>query len=157
MNPFDIAWLAASVRLAAPLVLTATGELASELSGVLNVGLEGMMLVGAFFSFWAASATGSLWAGVLGGAAAGLVLAALMAFAALRLRADQIVVGIALNILALGVTNALFESVFSANQSTRNVGTIRDVSVPVLSRIPLLGRVLFEQDPFVYILYALVP
>src|ERR1051325_6389223 len=120
MNVFDAVWLAASIRLAAPLALAASGELISELSGVINVGIEGMMLSGAFFGFYIASISHSLVLGFLGAIAAGAVLAALMVVFALLLRADQIVVGIALNVLALGLTNSLFENLFQGEQATHN-------------------------------------
>lgn len=155
MTPFDAAWLAASVRLATPLALAASGELVAERTGVINVGLEGMMLMGAFFGFYVTSVTGSLFVGILGAIGAGMALAALMALLALRLRADQIVLGIGLNILALGITSSLFDSQF-VGQATLNVGKLERVAVPLLSQIPILGRVLFDQSVLVYALYVVI-
>jgi ABC-type uncharacterized transport system permease subunit len=156
LSPFDAAWLAASVRLATPLALAATGELMAETTGVINVGLEGMMLMGAFFSFWLTSVTGSIWIGLLGGAAGGLLLAVLMVILSLGLRADQIVVGIGLNVLALGATSFLFDALFFGEQAAR-VDRIDRLRIGLLADIPVIGAVLFNQEPLVYAVYLLVP
>jgi ABC-type uncharacterized transport system permease subunit len=155
MSPFDAAWLAAAVRLSAPISFAALGELVAELGGVLNIGLEGMMLVGAFFSFWAALATGSLWIGVLAGIGAGIAWAALMALVALSLRGDQIIVGVGLNILALGTTTVLFRTI--PPEDTIRLHPMAAVKIPGLAEIPFFGRALFNQIPIVYLLYVLIP
>src|SRR5262245_6573954 len=98
------ALLEAAVRLAAPLLLAALGELVVARAGIVTVGIEGMMLVGAFAAFAAASASGSPWLGAAAAIAAALLLGALFAAAAVLARADQIVVGTAVNLLALGAT-----------------------------------------------------
>ncbi len=102
--------VASTVRLATPLALAAMGELIAECAGVLNVGIEGMMLVGALAAFATGAATGSLALGCLAGIAAGVAMAALFAFFVLRRAADPIVSGTALNVLALGLTGVIFRS-----------------------------------------------
>src|SRR5439155_8107710 len=101
---FDAAWVAATISLTTPVLFAALGETIAERTGTIDVGLEGMMLVGAFFGFLVSWQTGSPWLGVLAGLVAGAALAAVMAVLSIEARADQIVTGIGLNILAFGVT-----------------------------------------------------
>jgi ABC-type uncharacterized transport system permease subunit len=126
---------------APPLILTALGGVISERAGVVNIGLEGMMRVGAFFACWAAFATGNAWAGVLGGLAAGAVLAAIHAFVSIHGRADQVVSGIALNLVALGLITFLMETVF---------GTSGNAPAETLPELPLL----LGRSPYTY--FALI-
>jgi simple sugar transport system permease protein len=103
---------AASIRLATPIALAAIGASICERSGVVNIAMEGLMLVGAFGGVMGALLTGSLWIGVLGALIASLLFAALHAFASINLRSDQVVSGTAINILAIGVTGFLIEMIF---------------------------------------------
>jgi ABC-type uncharacterized transport system permease subunit len=155
VNPFDVALLAAAVRLSLPLILAALGELVSERAGVINIGLEGMMLFGAYAGFITAYATGSVTLSLAAGIGAGLAAGAIMAFASVNLRGDQIVVGVAINLLAAGLTMFLYRLQFEGAQPT----TVRmePFAVPVLSSIPGIGPALFNQLPLVYLGYALVP
>jgi general nucleoside transport system permease protein len=122
---------------APPLILAALGGVISERAGIVNIGLEGMMRVGAFFACWAAFATGSGWAGVLAGLGAGAMLAAIHAFVSIHGRADQVVSGIALNLVALGLVTFLLETVF---------GTTGTAPAQTLPELPiLLGR-----SPYTY-------
>lgn len=139
--------LEAALRLAAPLLLAALGELLVERAGVVNVGIEGMMLAGAFAAFAAAVATGSPAAGVAAGvvAAAGLGLV-FAAFAVVR-RSDQIVVGTAVNLLALGATGLALRALFPGEVPA--APTIAPLAVPGLADLPILGPAIFRQTPFV--------
>ena len=119
VGPFDAAWLASMVLLSVPLLLAATGELISERGGVLNIGLEGMMLSGAFFSFLGVYLWHNVPLGVLTGMGAGVVVALIMALLCVRLRSDQIVVGVGLNLLALGVTTFTFREIFATQAEVR--------------------------------------
>ena len=112
MDPFSIALLLATIRLATPLALASLGELVAERAGVLNIGIEGMMLAGAFAAFVTASATGSVTLGVASAALAGTAFAALFAAFVISRRSDPIVCGTALNILALGATGTAFRALF---------------------------------------------
>jgi ABC-type uncharacterized transport system permease subunit len=140
--------LDAMLRLAAPLLLAALGELIVERAGVVNIGIEGMMLCGAFGAFAATIYTGSpalgVCAGVLAACAMGLVFAA---FAVVR-RSDQIVVGTAVNLLALGATGLGLRSLFPGEVPA--AATIDAWPIPGLADIPFVGPVLFRQTPFVY-------
>jgi simple sugar transport system permease protein len=154
--PFDTNWLFASVLLATPLVWAAAGELVSQRSGVLNVGLEGMMLTGAFFSYVVVWHTGSFTLGVLAGAAAGGLAATIMAFLAVTLRADQIIVGVGLNILTFGVTAFFINELFPAGE-VPILDRPGPVPLPLLSDIPVIGKALFRQTPLVYLAYLALP
>ena len=154
MEPFDALWLAATVRLAVPLLLAATGEIVSERSGVLNLGLEGMMLSGAFAGYWAAEGSGSLTAGVVAAVGAGVLGGFLMAAVAIGLRGDQVVVGIGLNILALGVTNYALERLFP--EGSLPIDRLDPIALPLLSEIPGIGGALFEQNLLGYGSFLLI-
>ena len=155
VGPFDTAWLVSVVLLSTPLVLAATGELMSERGGVLNIGLEGMMLCGAFFSFLGVYLWHNVWLGVLVGMAAGVLAALVVALLCVRLRSDQIVVGVGLNLLALGVTTFTFREVFSAQQEVR-LDYPRPVAISVLSELPVIGPAVFEQTLFGYFAFLAV-
>lgn len=146
---------ASSLRLATPLLLAATGEMVSERAGVLNLSLEGMMLSGAFAGALGARQTGSPWGGLAWGVLAAVGLAFVQAILSIRVRANQLVVGIGFNILALGATTFLYRQTFG--------GLSRDVlpsfaawEVPGLSRLPGLGPALFKQTGLVYAALLLV-
>ena len=154
MDPFDTLWLAATIRLTVPLLLAATGELISERSGVLNLGLEGMMLSGAFVGYWAAEGSGDLTIGIVAAVAAGMFGALLMAAVTIGLRADQVVVGIGLNILALGATNYSFERAFP--DGSPPIDRLEPIAIPILSDIPWIGGPLFEQNVLGYLSFLLI-
>ena len=136
---------------ATPLILAGIGELVAERSGVLNLGVEGMMIFGAAVSFAVAVQTGSTFLGALGGAGAGLLLAALFGILTVGLAANQVASGLSLTILGLGLSGLV-----GANY----VGMKRDpaphLSLPGLTDLPGIGRLLFGQDAFVYTAVALV-
>jgi general nucleoside transport system permease protein len=122
-----------------PLLLAALGGLCSELSGVINFALEGMMLAGAFGAVWGCHASGSPWIGLATGAGCGMLVAFLHAFACLRLRANQIVSSIALNLLAAGLTGMLLNEIFHVYGTTPLVATLPKLSTLTLLQ-PLIGQ-----------------
>jgi ABC-type uncharacterized transport system permease subunit len=154
MEAFAV-FVASSLRLATPLVLAATGEMVSERAGVLNLSLEGMMLTAAFAGALGASKTGSPVGGLVFGVLAALAVAVAQAFLSVRVRANQLVVGIGFNILALGATTFLYREIFGA-LSREVLPSFATWSVPGLSRIPFLGPALFRQTWLVYAGLALV-
>ncbi len=156
---FIVGVLAGMVRVATPVLFAALGELFTERSGVLNLGVEGCMLMGGFMGFLVAFMTDSLWAGVaasmVGGAAMGLI----MAFMSSTLKVDQIVTGLSLNLFASGITFYWYRVVFRSSEIV-NVPTIapfRPVKIPILSEIPYLGELLFSQYALTYIVLIMVP
>jgi simple sugar transport system permease protein len=140
--------LVATLRLAAPLLLAALGELIVERAGIVNIGIEGMMLAGAFAAFAAAVATGSPAAGCAAGIAAGAALGALFAAFAIARHADQIVVGLAVNLLALGGTGLAARALWSG--AVPSGPRWDEVVLPGLASLPGVGPLLFRQTPFVW-------
>lgn len=147
------ALLDAALRLASPLLLAALGELLVERAGVVNIGIEGMMLCGAFAAFAASVVTGQPAVGVAAGVAAACTMGALFAgFAVLR-RADQIVVGTAINLLALGATGLGLRAMFPV--TVPSAPPVPEWPIPGLAEIPVLGPSLFRQTPFTVAAFAL--
>ena len=140
------ALFAAMLRYATPLVYASLGGLFSERSGVVNIGLEGMMLTGAFFSVWGTDVTGTWSLGLAIGIAAGGLMGLLHAVFSITLRADQIVGGTAVNFLALGLTSYLFVKLYGAQGTPRDLSNVPDVRLGFLGHIPLVGG--FVDDVF---------
>ncbi|MQB05893.1 ABC transporter permease [Agrobacterium tumefaciens] len=139
------------ITAATPLVLAASGELVAERSGVLNLGVEGMMIMGAVCAFAAAHMTGSPYLGILAGIASGAVFSLLFGFLTLTLVTNQVATGLALTILGLGVSGMLGES-FVGLPGVK----LQPIVFPVLSEIPFIGPLLFRQDLIFYMSVALV-
>ena len=156
-------FLEATVRTATPLGLAALGETMSQRAGVVNVGLEGIVLAGAFGALVGGypgpliGGEGGLLMGYAIAIACGVMLAALFAFVAVSLRANQIIVGTALTLFAAGLTGTLYRSGYGAGGAALVVPVADAISVPVLESIPLFGRAFFAQPPSTFILYALLP
>ena len=148
-------YLVASLRLAVPLAFAALGGLYSERSGVLNIALEGMLLTGAFTSAAATFYTGNTWVGVLAALVAGGLVGLLHAYLCVTLRVDQLVSGLAINLVAAGLTSFLARLVFSSG-SVQLAG-IKAITIPGFANLPIVGALLFNQDPLVYLLLLLVP
>jgi simple sugar transport system permease protein len=138
--------LAASVGAAVPIALAALGELLSEKAGVLNLGVEGMMLIGAVTAFQVGDSSGSLWLALLAGSVAGLLFSLIHAFLTITLRANQIVSGLALVIFGTGLSTFIGKSIEGIPLDT----DFRAIRWGPLADIPILGPVLFDQDPMVY-------
>jgi general nucleoside transport system permease protein len=153
---FDAAWVAATISLTTPVLFAALGETIAERTGTIDVGLEGMMLVGAFFGFLVSWQAGSPWLGIVTGLVAGAGLAALMALLSIEARADQIVTGIGLNILAFGVTSFVFDQIF-AHRGQVVLDSMAPIGIPGLQDLGGIGRALFHQPPLTYVAYLLVP
>lgn len=152
---FLTTFLSAAVRLAMPLMYSGLGETIAEKSGLLNIGMEGVMISGAFFSFAGAWYSGSLLVGLLCGMLGGIVVSALHALLTIRLAKDQSVTGLALNMLMLGVTSFLYK-LMSTGQSYQQVETLPTVALPLLSQIPVIGEAFFNRDMLTYVLYLLL-
>jgi ABC-type uncharacterized transport system permease subunit len=140
------ALFAAMLRYATPLAFASLGGLFSERSGVVNIGLEGMMLMGAFFAIWGADVTGTWTLGLAIGVASGAVMGLLHAFFSIQLRADQIVGGTAINFLALGLTSYLFIKLYGSQGTPTDLSTIPNVSLGFLDDVPGVGS--FLDDVF---------
>lgn len=156
---FFLGVLVSTVRIGTPLLLAALGEMVAETSGILNLSIEGMITLGAFTGFYATYQTESLWLGVLAAAAGGAALALVMAFMSATVKVNQVVAGLALNILGIGLAFYLFRITFetASSLSVPSVTTFEFVEVPLLSDIPWIGEILFTQHWLTYIAIALVP
>jgi len=150
------AFLEATVRTATPLLLAAQGELLVERSGLINIGLEGVILMGAFGALAGAGAGGTAL-GYVAGALAGVLVALVFAFFVLWVRADQIITGTAITVLSLGVTGTLYQMLYGASGASLSIPTSGPLSVPVLARIPMIGSAFFAQPAPTYFAYAVVP
>ena len=150
------AFLEATVRTATPLALAALGETVSERAGVINIGLEGSIVAGAFAALVAAGAAGT-GAGFVGAAAAGTAAAGVLALFAVLLRADQIITGTAVTLAALGLTGALYQTLYGAGGAALATPTIGPLALPGLAAIPVLGPALFSQPATTYAVYLLAP
>ena len=149
--------LASTIRNATPLIFAALGGMFSERSGVVNIGLEGLMLISAFAGVVGASLSGSAIVGLGTGLAAGLLFALIHALMCVTFEADQIISGTAINLLALGGTGFLMVEIFGSGGTSPRVEGFKEVPIPLLSDIPLVGPALFNQSVLVYLVYLLIP
>jgi simple sugar transport system permease protein len=146
--------LASGIRLATPYLYAALGETFGQRSGVLNLGVEGQMLLGAFAAFYTVFITGNLWAGVLAAALVGALMGLAMAFVTINLQAKQGISGIGFYLFGLGMSALLFQKLLG---TVETVSGFSPVYIPVLSDIPVLGEIFFSQNIMVYGAFALVP
>lgn len=151
-----ITYLSAAIKMAIPITLAGLGESISEKSGVLNIGVEGIMLAGAFASFYIAYSTNSIIFGIFAGMLSGIVVSLIHAVMSIKCRADQTIVGLALNFIVLGLTSYFFLIAFGQTTDLPSIGVIKAIEIPLLSKIPIVGQILFNQDIFVYFTIGLV-
>lgn len=151
-----VSLIAAGVRLATPLVFAAMGGILAERSGVLNIGLEGMMIAGTFGGYLGGLLGADPWTGALGGALAGMLFGFLFAVMAVYLRADQVVLGTGINILGLGFSSFFYRAMYKSGVSQFFPG-FKVYPIPILSEIPGLGPIFFQQIPLVYLMYVVIP
>jgi general nucleoside transport system permease protein len=149
-------FLAAAVRVATPLLLAALGETVTERAGVINLGIEGMMLAGALAAAVGASAAGP-WTAIAAGIGAGAALAAVFAAVVIVGRGDQIITGTAVTIGAVGLTGMIYRQAFGAGGAGLNLPTLAPLPVPGLSHLPVLGPALFDQPAPTYLAVLALP
>ena len=153
---FTTGLIAAMLRFATPLAFGAIGGVINERAGIVNIGIEGMMLVGAFFGIWAAAWSGSWVIGVLMAMVFGGALALVHAFFSIHLRADQIVSGFAINFLALGLTGYLFRSIYGTQGTPSDVDRIPDIHLGPVKDIPLLGDIFGQLNLMIWLMFAVL-
>ena len=151
------ALFAAALRYATPLLFGALGGILSERSGVINVGLEGMMLMGAFFGVFGADIVGSWVGGIAVGVAAGAALGLVHAFVSIQLRADQVVSGTAINILALGITGYVFIYHYGDQGTPAEISRVPNVSLPGVENISFVGEAIGKASLLTWAALLLVP
>ncbi len=142
------------IRLATPYLYAAIGETIAQRSGVLNLGVDGIMLMGAYSAFYVALTTGNLGLGLLAGAAVGLAMGLLMAFVSVTLKAEQGISGIGLYLFGLGLSSLLFKTTIG---TVKTIDGFRPVAIPGLSDIPIIGEIFFRHSLLVYGAFLLVP
>lgn len=152
---FFTAFLTAAVRMAVPLAFAGLGETISEKAGIINIGMEGVMLSGAFFSFVGAFYTGNMFLGLLCGILGGILISTIHSVLCIKLAQNQSVSGIAINVFVLGVTSFLYK-LMSSGESYQQIEPLSRIRIPLLADIPLIGPALFDQDILTYLMYALV-
>ncbi|WP_406676749.1 ABC transporter permease [Moorella sp. ACPs] len=152
-NSVWIATLAAAITAGTPILYAALGEILAERAGVLNLGVEGMMLVGAVTGFMVAVRTGNPWLGFFVALLAAGLMAAVFAFLTITLRANQVVTGLALTMFGTGLSGFLGKPYVGIPLPL----SFKPVAIPILADIPIIGPVLFNHDPLVYLTYILVP
>lgn len=148
-------YFATTLRITTPIALAALGAAVCERSGVINIALEGKILMGAFVAVAVAHATGSSIAGLTAAITAGGLMGLTMAFGAINLKANQVVLGAALNIFAAGLTGFLTTEIFDSPGASARVPGFDPISIPGLSDVPWLGVVIFSQTPLVYMAIVL--
>jgi general nucleoside transport system permease protein len=146
----------ATVRMASPVILAAMGEVFLQRSGIINLGMESMVIYGAFFGFAGSAFSGSGWIGLLTAMLAGSITGLMYGFIVITLRANQSVTGTAFNIVGIGLTSFLARVIWGVEDIPTTVNGIPDLPVPILSKIPFIGSVLFNHNPLVYLAYILV-
>ncbi|RLD08157.1 MAG: ABC transporter permease [Chloroflexota bacterium] len=146
--------LASGIRLATPYLYAAIGETFGQRSGVLNLGVDGQMLMGAFTAFYVAIKTGNLWLGILSAMVAGALMGLAMAFVTVNLHAEQGISGIGFYLFGLGLSDLLFQKLLGTVETVKGFPKIQ---IPFLSDIPVVGEIFFRQNVLVYIAFALVP
>jgi general nucleoside transport system permease protein len=147
--------LSTGIRLATPYLYAAIGETFSQRSGVLNLGVEGIMLMGALSGFYMGVTTGNLWIGLLAAAIVGLLMGLMMAFVSVTLQATQGISGIGLHLFGLGLSTLLFKTMLQGR--VESISGFQPIRIPLLADIPYLGEVLFNHSILVYFAFLLVP
>jgi simple sugar transport system permease protein len=150
--------LGSAITLATPIILGAMAGIMSERVGVVNIAIEGQLLTGAFVGSVVGSTTDSLWLGVIAAMVAAALLSMVLASLAIKYLVDQIIIGVLLNVLVIGVTNFLYSQVISENNAGLNFpGTFNRIAVPGLSQIPVIGDALFKNGAIVYLMFIVIP
>ncbi|MHB8694158.1 MAG: ABC transporter permease [Solirubrobacteraceae bacterium] len=151
------ALVAAALRYATPLLFAALGGIISERGGVINIGLEGMMLMGCFFGIWGADVLGSWVLGLLVAGIAGGLLALVHAVFSIHLRANQVVSGTGINFLALGITGYFFTAHYGPNGTPSNISQVPNVKIPLIQHVGFFGAAIGDANLMTWIGIALVP
>ncbi|NLV99465.1 MAG: ABC transporter permease [Clostridiaceae bacterium] len=150
-------YIATDIRMAAPILLAGLGLLLVNWSGLLYIGAEGTMLISAFAAVAGSFYLGSVWAGLLFGMIAGALFGLIFAFLTVTLRANQTVVGVALNVLGASLSATLNRVIFGVETTIAKIDTFETMAIPGLSKIPVIGPAFFNHMPIVYLAFLMVP
>ena len=148
--------LLATVRMAIPILFIAIGEMYSERAGMVNIGLEGLAAIGSLVGFLMCFITGSTWLGIFCGALVGIAVNMIYAFATINLCANHTVYGMAINIFAPALASFIYRVYFGKGSDLSQITLMKGLGIPGLKNIPLVGELLFNQTPMVYLAFLLV-
>jgi ABC-type uncharacterized transport system permease subunit len=151
-----IGLLEGTLHSAVPITFGALCGVLCERAAVINIGIEGMLLTAAFTGSVIGSVVHNLWIGMIAGALSGGLLAWLLALLAIRYRVDQIIAGTFINLFALGMTSYLSARVLEANNALNDPGRFKEIAIPLLSKIPVIGPIFFNNNIFIYILFIII-
>lgn len=154
---FFVSLIASTIRLATPILIPALGQIYTQRAGILNLGVEGTMLMGAIAAFSVAAGTDSLWLGILAGIVAGVVFSLIFAWLTITVRANQVISGIGLNILATGLAAFIYRVIFGIRALPAQVEPFRAIDFGALSEMSVLGPILFQHNWLVYFAFLIVP
>ena len=146
--------LYSGIRLAAPYLFAALGETVSQRAGVLDLGVDGIMLMGSFVAFYVVFKTGNLWLGVAASIGVGILMGLLMAVISVTFQAEQGISGIGLYLFGLGLSSLLFRTMIG---SVKGITSFQPLRIPVLSDIPVIGEIFFNHNILIYMAYVMVP
>jgi simple sugar transport system permease protein len=149
-----VAVVGSAIRLAVPLLLASLGETYGQRSGVLNLGVDGIMLLGAFAGYYAVLKTGNVWLGLVAAAIAGLILGLASAVIAVTLQAEQGISGIGIYLFGLGMSDLLFQKLVG---TPIPIDTFPSLDIPILADIPYIGEMLFQHNLVIYMAFAAIP
>ena len=155
LSAFVVTWLSASLRLAGPVLLAALGETFAEQSGVLNVGIEGTILLGALASFLMTYYTGALWLSVLVAIVVGMTVNVFLAWMYVTVRASQVVAGLVFNVLALGIASTVYRKALGNSAVPESIAMFQPLHIPFIGNLPVIGPVFFGQSVLFYLTIAL--
>ena len=153
---FSMNMLMATLRMAVPLAIASIGSVICERSGIINLGIEGMMLSGAFGAVVGAHYSSNVWIGVLTGVLVGGVFGLIRALLCIKFRTNQSVSGVGINIFASGLTIVLCRAIWDSDGSSGTVNQVSNITIPGLSKIPVIGQLFEKQSPFLYITALIV-
>jgi simple sugar transport system permease protein len=154
---FVVSLIASTIRLATPILIPALGQIYTQRAGILNLSVEGTMLMGSIAGFAVACGTGSLWLGLLAGIATGVLFSLIMAWLSITVRANQVIAGIGLNILAAGLAAYIYRVIFGIRALPAQIVPFQSLDVKGLSDLPVVGPILFQHNWLVYLAFSLVP
>ena len=154
---FFVSLFAGTIRLATPILLPALGQLYTQRAGILNPGVEGTMLMGSISGFAVACATNNLWLGLAAGILGGMLYSLVMAWLSVTMRANQVIAGIGMNILASGLAAYIYRLIFGIRALPAKITSFQAIDIPGLSDIPVIGTIFFQHNILVYFAFALVP
>jgi simple sugar transport system permease protein len=157
MMSFVIGFLESAIRVSTPILLAALGAMFTARAGIINFAMEGIMIMGAFFGVYGSNLLGSPWIGALFGMIGGLAAAMVLGFSSINAKVDQVVAGTGINILFLGLTSYLLNTLYGIGSQPSQVPSFQPLAIPLFHKIPFVGRLFFTQLPLVYIAFLLVP